>query len=348
MADGRIFINYRREDSRGDARSLFERLNTDFPRQIFMDVSRLEPGEDFVEAIEREVASCEALIVLIGKQWLTVPAEDGRRRLDDPGDFVRLEIATALKRKTLVIPILVGGASMPSVDSLPEDLQRLTRRQALHITDQDWDHDVGRLVQVLKRALEHSRERIGSPVSPDEREEIPAPRRRAQGAVARGDWATAIAELRECLAPDPNDAGAAADLRAALEMEKSGHSRPNLPQRPAESWSGPMPGGPQQAPLNPANMIGRWQLKESQAIMQIMGLMDLYPNNQFQVLVQGVVAMAGVWGFNPMSTTLELQGQNLYGVGFRGSLGARDSHGAAFFGTCMDAMGSTWTWELSR
>ena len=344
MAVGRIFINYRHEDTRGDARSLFERLNTNFPKQVFMDVSKLEPGEDFVEAIEREVASCNALIVLIGKQWLTLIAEDGRRRLDDPADFVRLEIATALRRKTLVIPALVGGASMPALDSLPEDLHPLTRRQALHITDQDWDHDVGRLIQVLQKVLGAPPQKA-PPAGPTG---VSAPRRRAQDAMGREDWATAIAALRECLAANPNDAGAAADLRAALERQNLEQTHSNIPERSPDHGLNPMPNPPQQTPFNPAFLVGRWQLKEVQAIAQIMGFMDIYPNYQFQVLVQGVVAMAGLWGYNPMAVTLELQGQNLYGLGFRGSLSARDGRGGAFFGTCMDALGNTWTWELNR
>jgi len=348
LAVGRIFINYRHEDTRGDARSLFERLNNNFPRQVFMDVSKLEPGEDFVEAIEREVSSCHALIVLIGKQWLTLIAEDGRRRLDDPADFVRLEIATALKRKTLVIPALVGGASMPTLDSLPEDLQPLTRRQALHITDQDWDHDVGRLIQVLKKVLGVPPEKGAPTVSPQVSDAFPTLRLRAQDAIARGDWATAITALRECLAASPNDASAAADLRAALARQSAEQSRPAYSEGSPDHGLSPTPVQPQPTPFNPASLVGRWQLHESQAIVQVMGFMDIYPNYQFQVLVQGVVAMAGLWGYNPMAGTLELQGQNLYGLGFRGSLNAGDGQGRAFRGTCMDALGNSWTWEISR
>lgn len=151
MASGKIFINYRREDSRGDAGRLFDRLKARFPSQVFMDVSTIEPGVDFVEAIEHAVGSCDACVVVIGKHWLI--DDTGRRRLEEPEDFVRLEITTALKRNVRVIPVLVSGAAMPSPEDLPEDLRPLTRRNALQITDQDWDHSVELLTGTLERVL---------------------------------------------------------------------------------------------------------------------------------------------------------------------------------------------------
>jgi hypothetical protein len=154
MAGGKIFINYRREDGAGYARSLFDRINARFPKQVFMDVGgSIEFGLDFAEEIRKAVSSCDALIVLIGRHWLNVKDASGRRRLDDPGDFVGLEIATALKRNVRVIPALVGGASMPSEEDLPPELKPLTRRQAVLLSDQDWDHTVERLIETLEGAL---------------------------------------------------------------------------------------------------------------------------------------------------------------------------------------------------
>ncbi len=154
MAGGRIFINYRREDTGGYARSLFDRINARFPKQVFMDVGgSIEFGLDFAEEIRKAVSSCDALIVLIGRHWLNVRDASGRRRLDDPGDFVALEIATALKRNVRVVPALVGGTSMPSEEDLPPDLKPLTRRQAVLLSDQDWDHTVQRLIKTLEGAL---------------------------------------------------------------------------------------------------------------------------------------------------------------------------------------------------
>ena len=135
MPGGKIFLNYRREDTAGYVRSLFDRLNARFADQVFMDVSVLEPGVDFVEAIENAVGACDALVVLIGRNWLTVTDATGQRRLLDPKDFVGLEISAALKRNVRVIPTLVSGAKMPSAEDLPPALEPLTRKHALEITD---------------------------------------------------------------------------------------------------------------------------------------------------------------------------------------------------------------------
>src|SRR5215469_13294202 len=111
---GQIFISYRRDDASYPAGRLYDYLSAHFPQsQIFMDVDNLDPGVDFVEAIEASVGSCEVLIAVIGKRWLVASDDEGRRRLDSQDDFVRLEIATALRRKIRVIPVLVDGAVMP-------------------------------------------------------------------------------------------------------------------------------------------------------------------------------------------------------------------------------------------
>ena len=116
-----------------------------------MDVADLDPGSDFVEVIEKRVAACDALIALIGKNWLTMKDEQGQVRLSRPGDFVSIEIAAALKRNVEVIPVLVGGARMPLQEELPESLQLLARRQALEISDVHFTRDVGDLIEALKR-----------------------------------------------------------------------------------------------------------------------------------------------------------------------------------------------------
>jgi hypothetical protein len=106
---GRIFISYRREDASYPAGWLFDRLADRFGRgQVFKDIDSIRLGDDFVEVITRAVGSCDVLLALIGEEWLTVSDQDGRRRLDDPDDFVRLEIEAALARNVRVIPILVG------------------------------------------------------------------------------------------------------------------------------------------------------------------------------------------------------------------------------------------------
>src|SRR6201997_3440027 len=154
MSD-QIFISYRREESRWSARSLNDRLCRDFERkQIFMDLDAIALGEDFVEAIETTVAKCDVLIGVIGNNWLTSKDNDGSRRLDNPEDFVRMEIGAALKRRIRVIPVLVDGALMPRSTDLPDDLKPLVRRNALQITDTSFDGDCQRLAAEIMRVLE--------------------------------------------------------------------------------------------------------------------------------------------------------------------------------------------------
>src|SRR5579885_2851705 len=139
MARGKIFINYRRDDSRADSGRLYDRLKARYPNRVFRDIGSLEPGVEWQEAIEKVLGSSDAVVVVIGKSWLTVTKSSGTRRLDDPKDTVRQEILTALRRGVRVFPVLVGGARMPSEEELPADLQSLARRNALEITEQDWD-----------------------------------------------------------------------------------------------------------------------------------------------------------------------------------------------------------------
>lgn len=160
-----IFISYRREDSAGYAGRLYDRLSQRFGNdQVFMDLT-IEPGVDFVERIDEGVSSCSVLIALIGDEWLTAELEGAGRRLDDPSDFVRLEISSALERGIPVIPVLVQGARMPRPEELPEALEELARRNAIELSDARWDYDVGRLIETLPVAaqgLQIARWRLGS------------------------------------------------------------------------------------------------------------------------------------------------------------------------------------------
>lgn len=150
----RIFISYRRDDAGGYSLLVFDRLVSHFGRgRVFMDIDTLEPGADFVDVIEHAVGACDALIALIGKQWLTITDEQGRRRLDVPEDFVRLELAAALERNIRVIPVLVRGAKMPNSDELPEPLRLLVRRHAVELSDERIHYDLKRLIDVLQRTL---------------------------------------------------------------------------------------------------------------------------------------------------------------------------------------------------
>ena len=145
-----IFISYRRDDAEGQAGRLFEDLEERFGKaSVFMDVTGIEPGRDFRKVIEQQVASCGVLLAIIGKDWLNATDADGRRRLDDPADFVRLETAAALRRDIPVIPVLVRGAKMPRAEQLPEVLADLSFRNSVELSHARWASDVQLLINAL-------------------------------------------------------------------------------------------------------------------------------------------------------------------------------------------------------
>lgn len=149
-----IFLNYRREDSEGVAGRLYDRLIRHFgDEQVFMDVNNIPLGIPFPEYIKEKVADCAAVLVIIGPRWVNCSAA-GRRRLDNPDDFVRIEIAMALSdADTCVIPILVKGAVMPREDELPDDLKPLAFRQSLELTNARWKFDTKKLLAALEEVL---------------------------------------------------------------------------------------------------------------------------------------------------------------------------------------------------
>jgi hypothetical protein len=163
-----IFVCYRRDDSSGHAGRLFDKLVDHFGKdRIFMDIDTIEPGEDFIEVIENAVGSCEILIAMIGRQWLS-SADETYRRLDNPNDFVRLEITAALNRDIHIIPVLVQGATMPRPHELPTDLSKISRRNAHELSDLRWQRDVAQLINVLERIFVRLEEEQRSTAQRDE------------------------------------------------------------------------------------------------------------------------------------------------------------------------------------
>lgn len=151
---GGIFLSYRREDSAGHAGRLYDRIAERFPgRPLFFDVEALEPGHDWVDALERALERCALLVAVIGPRWLTVTDRQGNPRLSQGDDTLRREIATALKRALPVLPLLVGGARMPGVRELAPDLQPLARRHALEIRDDAFAEGVERALDAVERLL---------------------------------------------------------------------------------------------------------------------------------------------------------------------------------------------------
>ena len=150
-----IFITYRRIDSEASAGRLFDRLATTFgPGSVFMDTEgAISRGEDFPTAIENALRSASAMVAVIGPKWLTCTDDAGQRRLDNPDDWVRVEIRTALERGRLVMPVLVGGAGMPLPAELPTDIKELARRQKSEIGPGRWDADVSEIIKALRSVV---------------------------------------------------------------------------------------------------------------------------------------------------------------------------------------------------
>ena len=173
-----------------------------------MDIDTIEPGVDFADVIDRAVDQCDAFIALIGRGWLDAVDADGRRRLENPDDFVRLELESALERDVVVIPTCVQGAALPSPDRLPASLAPLVRRQAIELRDIGWHDDVGRLLRRLERLDE-------------------TPKHAAAAAGAAGCARTSVA------APEAAAAGARGDRACSLRRRWRSSSCAAAPAAPA-------------------------------------------------------------------------------------------------------------------
>lgn len=156
-----LFISYRRDDTAPYAGRLRDSLAAHIDRErIFMDIDTISGGVDFQHAIEESIESAEAMLVVIGSQWLELADDKGRPRIQDAEDFVRLEVATGLEAGLRVFPVLVGGAAMPSAAELPDDLKALARLNACELDNARWDHDVGKLLGYLEE-IQVPKNRVG-------------------------------------------------------------------------------------------------------------------------------------------------------------------------------------------
>jgi hypothetical protein len=162
---GTIFVSYRRDDSAAHAGRLSDRLVQEFGQgRIFVDVDGIAPGENFQESISYNIEAADIVFAVIGRRWTASVDARGSRRLDDPNDFVRLEIATALARSKRVIPVLVAGAAMPQEKDLPDNLKALAVRQAVEIRDARFHADVALLIQSVRDLLQ--RDHAGAAAQP--------------------------------------------------------------------------------------------------------------------------------------------------------------------------------------
>lgn len=146
----KIFLSYRRSDTSGYAGRLYDQLSEAFGRKnVFMDLDDIAPGKDFSRVIEKSVGSCDYLLVLMGDQWLKSRDDEGKRRIDDPRDFVHREVSTALNKDIEVIPVIVKKAPIPTEKDLPGPLERLAGRQVHELTDARWEYDANKLIESL-------------------------------------------------------------------------------------------------------------------------------------------------------------------------------------------------------
>ena len=155
---GKIFINYRRDDLVATAGRLHDRLAQTFGREnLFMDVDHIPAGVDFVDYLPSQVAACDVFLAVIGPNWLDAKDDDGRRRFDNPNDYVAVEIAAALARNIRVIPVLIDGARTPKADKLPNSIKPLVRRNAVEVRNANFSHDAELLIPKIREALKTAR-----------------------------------------------------------------------------------------------------------------------------------------------------------------------------------------------
>jgi len=153
-----VFLSYRRADTAGHAGRICDDLERQFRAPVvFRDIDSIKVGTDFVKALEEAIQTAQVAIVLIGDTWLSMASDNGSPRLQDPDDHVHREVALALGEPSLaVVPVLVGGASMPAEQDLPEPLRQLARLHAIELSDSRWEYDIQRLARVLESAGIHT------------------------------------------------------------------------------------------------------------------------------------------------------------------------------------------------
>jgi hypothetical protein len=212
-ASSRIFISYRREDSSGHVLALLPSLRSHFGAdRIFKDTDNIPPGADFLKFIKNELESCSVLLAIIGREWLTIQdARLKRRRIDNPDDFLRVEVSTALKNERIrVIPVLIERAPMPSAQDLPPDLADLSFRNAIELSDVRWESDVRLLIEAVEHAVTESTAKPEAPMRPGLMElqkrrarEIASQLENARQAFESGDFEGTLWACDKALLLDP-------------------------------------------------------------------------------------------------------------------------------------------------
>lgn len=226
----RIFISYRRSDSLTFTGRIYDRLVEAFGvDNVFKDVDKLLVGVDFRSVINREIGSSDVLLAIIGPGWLNAKDEDGSLRLNNPNDFVRLEIEFALRRRTmLVVPVLVSGARMPAQESLPSTIREFAFRHAAQVRDDpDFRGDIARLIEQVTRFLHQNTVTTTVP-APYVKPETPAP------------FVPATTEIKVGRG-DQSDTTTAALTRDDYERRHDSRPRPPIPSPVPHAGTPPPP-----------------------------------------------------------------------------------------------------------
>jgi len=354
MASGRkIFINYRRDDSRADAGRLYDRLQARYQDHVFRDVGSLEPGVEWHVAIERVLGSSEACIVVIGPRWLSVADANGKRRLDDPRDTVRQEVVTALANNMRVFPVLVGGAKMPAEEELPEDMQSLARRHALEITEQDFDEDVEKLAKALDRALGWAPPKPKS----GQKSHVGA----IAGAVAAAVvFAVGIATYFALRNPTPGPTqpqgpqaqqgptGGQTSQTNAPASKPSGDSTYRPPPPTSEVQKPVVPEPAPAPPKRDTQIVGLWRAVVTADGQRINEYVEVYSDFSFKVTLENnAVAAVGTWRRDGPDGFEVVRAVNFLGNNTRFSCRYRPDSDV-LLGSCVDQQQNRWTVTLSN
>jgi hypothetical protein len=240
----RVFVSYRREDTRHVAGRLADRLDEHF--HVFMDIDTIEPGMDFTETIRNAVTECDVFVAVIGNQWTRALDESGQRRLDDPNDWVTAETAAALQRGVPVIPVLVDGARMPTRNELPEALGGLASRQAVPLRHESFTSDASRLVAAIERRSPSTAH--GQP----DTAQLAAWDAQANQAAIEGRWAEAVDVLEKIKAVDGSYADVARKLPFARQQRRITELQADIrAQAGAGNWAAVATAGTELASLDP-------------------------------------------------------------------------------------------------
>lgn len=297
-----IFISYRRDDSRHAAGRLGDDLAAAFgPARIFRDVESIDPGVDFEVALEQALKGCAVMLVVIGPRWLSITDKDGRRRLDQPGDWIRTEVARALARQVRLIPVMLEDTPLPDAALLPEDLRPLVRRQSLPLSDARWRGDLQRLVETLERIP--GLERLPTPAPVPSPAPAPTSKKALFTGIALGVGGLLGVSL--LVADPPAPSPAPASEQAAV---------PALAPAPAPAPM-PAPTAPAQALMPPDQLQalaqrvlqGRWQAENDPTVF--IELQQIGDRVSVQFQANGIAVGQGQGQFDGRQLVLQVQAE---------------------------------------